>query len=63
MSAPATPLGSVSLLVAPAAFAVSLRRASARPARVGSQLLVAALAISVLVGRTLGDAAPADWLR
>jgi hypothetical protein len=50
-------------LAALAAFAASVRRASAGAGCVGYQLLVAGLAISVLVGCTLGDTAPADWLR
>ena len=56
-------VGSISLLAALATFTASVRRASPGPRRVGYQLLVAALAISVLVGCTLGDAAPAAWLR
>jgi hypothetical protein len=56
-------LGSIALLAALAAFAACVRRASAGPARIGYQLLIGALAISVLVGSTLGDAAPAGWLR
>jgi hypothetical protein len=56
-------LGSIALLAALAAFAACVRRAPAGPARIGYQLLIGALAISVLVGSTLGDAAPAGWLR
>jgi hypothetical protein len=55
-------IGSISLLAALAAFATVVRRASAGTGRLGYQVLVAALAISVLVGCTLGDAAPAAWL-
>jgi hypothetical protein len=46
-----------------AAFAACVRRAPAGAARIGYQLLIGALAISVVVGSTLGDAAPAGWLR
>jgi hypothetical protein len=56
-------LGSIALLAALAAFAACVRGTRAGPGRIGYQLLIAALAISVLVGSTLGDAAPADWLR
>jgi hypothetical protein len=56
-------LGSIALLAALAAFAASVRGTRAGAGRTGYQLLIAALVISVLVGSTLGDAAPADWLR
>jgi hypothetical protein len=40
-----------------------VRGAPGGAGRIGYQLLIAALAISVLAGSTLGDAAPVAWLR
>jgi hypothetical protein len=45
-----------------ATFAAGVQGAPAGAARAGYRVLIAGLAISVLVGSTLGDAAPADWL-
>jgi hypothetical protein len=55
-------VGSFALLAALAAFAAGIRGAPTGAGRVAYQVLLAGLAVSVLVGCTLGDAAPAAWL-